>query len=271
MLRPKVVGGWLLHRLTADCALDFFVCYASGAGTWGGKQQAHYGAANHFLDGLMAYRRSLGLPGLSIAWGPWAGGGMAGAAARELLEMVGVRAFTPEQGLEIQAHLLQTTASQVTAADIDWSRLKALYELTKPRRFLAKITVAQAAAGQHAAETPAAGVQRTLQSLPPDQRLGYLRRHIQQTLARILGMAGTPAQMPDSTTGFADLGIDSLMALELRRTLEQDLRCTLPATIAFEYPTAAELATYLLEELFTLTDPVHTTARPHVARGHGSG
>ena len=142
-LTAQSVGGWLLHRLTADLPLDFFVCYASGAGIWGGKQQAHYGAANHFLDGLMAYRRSLGLPGLSIAWGPWAGGGMASPEAIDLLALIGVHAFSPEQGIAIQAHLLQTAASQVTAADIDWTRLKALYELTKPRRFLAKIKVEQ--------------------------------------------------------------------------------------------------------------------------------
>jgi hypothetical protein len=91
MLQPKVIGGWLLHSLTVAHALDFFVSYASGAGIWGGKQQAHYAAANHFLDGLMAYRRSQGLPGLSIAWGPWAGTGMASPEAQALFLAMGVR------------------------------------------------------------------------------------------------------------------------------------------------------------------------------------
>jgi acyl transferase domain-containing protein/NADPH:quinone reductase-like Zn-dependent oxidoreductase/acyl carrier protein/SAM-dependent methyltransferase len=243
MLQPKVIGGWLLHSLTVAHALDFFVSYASGAGIWGGKQQAHYAAANHFLDGLMAYRRSQGLPGLSIAWGPWAGTGMASPEAQALFLAMGVRAFAPETGLAIQAHLLETTACQVTAASIDWARFKPLYELTKPRRFLAQIPVAQ-----HQAEdkpTVTLPILTELQTLAAMRRFEHLRSYVQRTAGHVLGMT----TLPDPTVGFADLGMDSLMALEVKRQLEQALQQTLPATVALEYPTVDALTTYLLERL----------------------
>ena len=230
VLRPKVLGGWLLHRLTAGINLDFFVCYASGAGIWGGKQQAHYAAANHFLDGLMAYRRSQGLSGLSIAWGPWAGAGMASPEAQAMFLAMGVHALAPEKGLAIQAHLLQTTAVQVTAADIDWSRLKTLYELVKPRRFLAKISVKQRSqeVDSHRSATEPGADKATmveeLSALTASRRPDHLRTRVQRTAARVLGMT----ELFPTTAGFADLGMDSLMALELRRQLEQGLQQATP-------------------------------------------
>ncbi|MEM7125062.1 MAG: SDR family NAD(P)-dependent oxidoreductase [Chloroflexota bacterium] len=261
VLRPKVIGGWLLHRLTANLELDFFISYASGAGIWGGKQQAHYGAANHFLDGLMAYRRSQGLPGLSIAWGPWAGGqglsGMASPDGQALLQAMGVRSFSVAQGMAIQSHLLQTDVIQMTAADIDWSRFKALYEMTKPRHFLSRIPVAQSIQGKEAKPQPQpdeSTIIQELQACLPHRRLERLRTYLQETVGQILGMVSTPDDLVDVTTGFADLGMDSLMALELQRQLESGLACSLPTTIALEYPTVDELARYLLDEVLTLAD-----------------
>ena len=78
VMAAKVIGGWILHQLTQDKELDFFVSFSSIAAVWGAAGQAHYAASNHFLDGLTHYRRAKGLPSLSINWGPWSGGGMAG-------------------------------------------------------------------------------------------------------------------------------------------------------------------------------------------------
>ena len=202
----------------------------------------------------MAYRRSQGLPGLSIAWGPWAGAGMASPEAQAMFVAMGVHAFAPEIGLAIQAHLLQTTASQVTAAAIEWARLKPLYELTKPRRFLARITLdetprtGESADATDKATPTAAPLLVELNALPPSRRFEHLCLYLQRTAGRVLGMT----ELPNRTTGFADLGMDSLMALELRRHLERGLHCTLPSTIAFEKPTVDELARYLLDEVLVL-------------------
>src|SRR5262249_52513654 len=85
LLRPKVMGTWVLHQLTQSMQLDFFVAFSSIASIWGAKDQGHYAAANHFLDAMAYHRRSLGLPAMSLNWGPWAGGGMASAALQKWL------------------------------------------------------------------------------------------------------------------------------------------------------------------------------------------
>ncbi|MCX6049287.1 MAG: SDR family NAD(P)-dependent oxidoreductase, partial [Chloroflexi bacterium] len=272
MMRPKVMGGWLLHQLTQTLDLDFFIGYASGAGIWGGKDHAHYGAANHFLDGLMAYRRSQALPGLSIAWGPWAEGGMATPEAQGSFAALGVRAFAPQQGLAIQRYLLETDASQMVAADVEWSRLKSLYELTKPRRFLAEITTESSATeananDQREPEIPGkAALVQALEALPVNRRLEQLRSYLQQTVGAVLGMA----ELRDRTTGFADLGLDSLMAIELRQQLQRGLQHPLPTTIAFEYPTINALADYLLDEVLALAE-FHPTEEPTPVRQIATG
>ncbi|MEM7125918.1 MAG: SDR family NAD(P)-dependent oxidoreductase [Chloroflexota bacterium] len=261
VLHPKLIGGWLLHHLTRECPIDFFISYASGAGIWGGKGQADYGAANHSLDGLMAYRRALGLPGLSVAWGPWAGGGMTTSEAESSLQAIGVRSFSPSLGIAVQKYLLQTDAVQSTVADVEWPQLNALYQIDKRRRFLTQIPSVQQAAQQHLDREQNALVSDTspliqrLQDLPQSQRFNALSQHLEETVARVLGMTKSGSGVLERSTGFADLGVDSLMAVELRQKLQQDLQQPLPTTIAFEYPTIDELANHLLNDVLALVEP----------------
>ena len=250
VLRPKVAGGWLLHRLTAQLNLDFFVAYSSGAGIWGSKQQAHYGAANHFLDGLMAYRRSLGLPGLSIAWGLWQPTALSAADAQALeagFAAIGVRAFPAELGLAAQAQLLQSTASQVTVADVDWAQLQTFYTLTKPRRFLAKVAATQAdftgGADESQEALPTVTLRQQLEAAPVAERSALLLHHVRVELGNLLGIAAP--ETIDQEQGLMDLGLDSLLAVEIRNRLSKSLQQRLPATLIFDYPTLQKLVEYL--------------------------
>ncbi|MEM7125066.1 MAG: SDR family NAD(P)-dependent oxidoreductase [Chloroflexota bacterium] len=292
VLRPKVMGGWILHRLSAELELDFFIGYASGAGIWGGKEQAHYGAANHFLDGLMAYRQSQGLPGISIAWGPWNGsadlGGMVTPEAEATAQSLGVHTLSSETGLAIQAHLLQSDTIQIIAADVDWLRLQTLYTITKPRRFLSNLATVQgdlhqqpqgAEAGKRA-ETPS--LVRELQATPVTRRFEHISEYVERTVRQVLGMTTLSENGSDSISngrldqkvGFADLGMDSLMAVELRRYLEQDLHQPISTTIAFEYPTVDSLARYLLDDVLMLAKSQERevpTLFPSLAGARASG
>src|SRR5262249_4470971 len=99
VLRPKVAGAWVLHQLTQDIPLGFFVMFSSIASVWGSRGQAHYAAANAFVDALAHYRRGLGLPALSINWGPWAAGGMTDADALRWLQQRGVAPFEPASAI----------------------------------------------------------------------------------------------------------------------------------------------------------------------------
>ena len=125
VLSPKVQGAWNLHQLTKDMPLDFFVCFSSVASLLGSPGQGNYAAANAFLDGFVHHRRSLGLPGLSVNWGPWADMGMAADMSlreRERWVQRGMGTIAPERGLEILGQLMAQDAVRVGALPVNWRK-----------------------------------------------------------------------------------------------------------------------------------------------------
>ncbi|MDB5041438.1 MAG: hypothetical protein JWN27_2164, partial [Candidatus Eremiobacteraeota bacterium] len=120
-LRVKVAATWALHELTRDLPLDLFVLYSSVSALWGSVDLAHYTASNAFLDAVAAHRRALGLPALSIDWGPWASVGMS-AKPREvaLLQKLGLRLMPPDAALAALESALRSGAARAVIADIDW-------------------------------------------------------------------------------------------------------------------------------------------------------
>ncbi|MFM7582632.1 MAG: SDR family NAD(P)-dependent oxidoreductase, partial [Caldilinea sp.] len=203
VLRPKLAGGLLLQELLQRYELDFFVSYSSGAGIWGGKGQAHYGAANHFLDGLAAWRRQQGLAGLSIAWGPIAGGGMLTAADQQTLESMGVQALTQEEMLAVQARLLGGALHQQTVVHMDWRRFKALYQAGRTRPLLDALLPGQESDPEEEKTARTESVLRQeLAVLSASQRPLRLREQLQQLVGRVLGMR----KLPDPSVGLTDLG-----------------------------------------------------------------
>jgi acyl transferase domain-containing protein/phospholipid N-methyltransferase len=126
--RAKVEGAWNLHELTRGHDLDHFILFSSIASVWGAKAQTHYAAANHFLDTLASWRRTLGLPAISVSWGPWSGGGLMTTEAEQKLEEIGVSSLQPGVGLRsLETLMLGAAAPQTIVADIDWGRFAALF------------------------------------------------------------------------------------------------------------------------------------------------
>src|SRR5262249_36190330 len=121
VLVPKVCGAWNLHELTKGQSLDFFVLFSSVAGTFGSASQSAYSSANAYLDALAAYRRGLGLTGVSLAWGPWADGGMAAGLTEKLkarLAQQGFGMISPEQGLALFGKALTRSEAHLVVAPI---------------------------------------------------------------------------------------------------------------------------------------------------------
>jgi acyl transferase domain-containing protein/trans-aconitate methyltransferase/acyl carrier protein len=251
-LRPKIIGAWVLHKLTEHESLDFFVAFSSGASVWSAKGLAHYAASNQLLDVIAHHRRAMGLPALAINWGWWAGGGTSAESERYFAQ-VGLKRMPTAEALEILGRLLQTNATQVTVAACDWSMLRPIYEAKRRRRFLDKIVPGErVATGSQPSETNRNFLDRLLKTASSD-RWHWLRAHVEEEVAKVLGFSR--AQSLDRHQGFFKMGMDSIMAVQLRSQLSADLGCSLPPTLAFEYPTIEALAVYLGQEVLGLDVP----------------
>jgi acyl transferase domain-containing protein/acyl carrier protein len=259
LLRPKVIGTWMLHQLTQGMPLDFFVGFSSIASMWGAKNQGHYAAANHFLDAVAHYRRSIGLFTMSVNWGPWAGGGMASAELQTWLTRIGVQALPPQQAVAALGCLLSADVAQVAVARVDWHLFKGVYEARTRRPLLEQIEMLPCEATQQP-EVRRTETLQWLEEAPTHDRHALLMAHIQAEVAKVLGLE--PSQLPEPQQGFFDMGMDSLMAVELKNRLEASLCSSFPATLAFDCPTIAHLTRYLAREVLGWDTPATAAELP---------
>ncbi len=242
----KVWGAWYLSEQTADLQLDFFLSTSSIAGVWGSRDQSAYSAANAFLDGLAWRLREQGVAGISIDFGPWSTG-MAYEKYRAQLDRHGVRTLSPADALAGMAELMVASAAQRVVARIDWDRFLPLYYQAGKKSFLAKFE--HEAAESAAAPTPS-GTSQLVQRLtlaPAQQRKQLALDYLRDTVSEVTRVDA--AQIRDKT-GFFDLGMDSLMAVEFRRKVEHTVGRDLPVSLAMDYPRLADVADYLLGEIF---------------------
>jgi acyl transferase domain-containing protein/acyl carrier protein len=242
VLRPKVAGAWVLHELTRGLEVDFFVMFSSAAAIWGSRGFGHYAAANQFLDALAHYRRTCGLPALSLDWGWWAGGGMASAETEAFFRQVGVEELSSEQALDALGRLLVSNAVQKTVAAVDWSVFKPVYEARRSRPLLQEIEGAGIAV-PHEPTGEERDLRDRLARASPEEQEGLVSAYVAGEVARLIGLDSTEAV--DPRQGFFSMGMNSLMTVQLKNRLEMGLGRRLPPTVAFEYPTVEALAAYL--------------------------
>jgi acyl transferase domain-containing protein/acyl-CoA synthetase (AMP-forming)/AMP-acid ligase II/acyl carrier protein len=246
VLWPKVAGAWALHRATRGLDLDFFVLFGSLAGALGSAGQGSYAAGNAFLDGLAHARRAWGLPALSLDWGPWASG-MAletDSSDRARWQRSGLGLLAPEQGLALLGQALASPAVQAIVAAVDWRQLAAalpvLRAMVAPLAGQAALPAAQA--------VPPSALRSRLDAALPEARAELLVAHVRTEVGRILRL--DRAEALDRGQPLMDLGLDSLMTIELRDSLSRLVGRALPATLLFKYPTIAALANFLEQELW---------------------
>ncbi|MEU8976944.1 type I polyketide synthase, partial [Streptomyces monashensis] len=249
VLRPKVDAALNLHELTADKNLTAFVLFSSGSGTLGAPGQGNYAAANAFLDALAAHRRANGLPAQSLAWGLWAGG-MADTldeAERGRISQGGIHPLAPDEGLALFDAAQRSTESTLVPVKFDLAALRAQGEDTPAllRALVPGGTRRRRSAGT--ARTEAGTLRHRIATLPEEQRLPALLELVLNRAAVVLGFAEAGAIEPQRA--FRELGVDSLAAVELRNGLNDDTGLRLPATLVFDYPSPADVARHLLEEL----------------------
>ncbi|MGW5619210.1 SDR family NAD(P)-dependent oxidoreductase, partial [Streptomyces sp. NPDC003877] len=260
VMGPKAEGALLLDELTSGTDLTAFVLFSSLAGTIGSPGQGAYAAANAVLDALAERRRAEGLPATSIAWGPWAGAGMAAVAGGRRRGQGAVTPLPPETALSALGALVDAGAVTRLVVAADWSRFVPAFTTSRPSALLTPLSPVPTASPGRAAARDAGETTDDLRlrvnSLPREAGQRLVLDEVRERAAAVLGHAGTEQVGPDRA--FRDLGVDSLIAVELRNVLAAGCGVTLPATAVFDHPTPQDLAAHIYGALREDTDTAVT-------------
>lgn len=265
VLRPKVDAALALHELTARHDLALFALFSSVAGTFGSAGQANYAAANAALDALATHRRRVGLPGTSLAWGPWEqSGGMTAHLNETDLRRMASSGFTPltaDEGLALYDAAVAGDDPVLVAARLDPAAAMGGGRPPAPRprdggRRDARTPAGASAEGVRTDPGPdaPAALARRLGAAPAEERGALLLTEVRALAAEVLGHDEGPSAIgPDDM--LAELGLDSLAAVDLRNRLASATGQPLPATLLFDFPTPRAVATHVRGQL--------TEAAPH--------
>jgi acyl carrier protein len=251
VLGPKLSGGVLLDRLTRDLPIEHFVLFSSSAALLGSAGQVNHSAANACLDALAERRRAEGLPAVSICWGAWAEVGAAARAGSGVARR-GLQPMPPQDALAALGHAMTAEQPVIGVLAVDWARFldrfpagmrPPLFASVEPVAVKSSLPTSQATVAAPAAESLALKLERTDPVNRPDVLLLYIR----ETAARILGLQG---ELPSADAPLREVGLDSLMTVELRNALASSCETRLPATLVFENPTCEALADHLGRTVF---------------------
>ncbi|MDT0543553.1 type I polyketide synthase [Streptomyces sp. DSM 41529] len=269
ILSAKVAGAANLDALLGDRPLDLFVLFSSIAGVWGSGGQSAYGAANAYLDALAEARRARGATATSVAWGAWAGAGMATEdAMSEYLLRRGLGLLAPDLAISALRDAVTGQDAAVTVADVDWERFAPSFLSARPSPLLSGLpevrgVVERALAARQGERSAVAAFREQLESLPDAGRAELLLGLVRDQAAAVLGHADADAIGADRA--FRELGFDSLTAVELRNVLDAVTGLSLPSTLVFDYPTPLVLTDHLLAELFGGEEETSAPAGHHRA------
>ena len=257
VMAPKVQGAWNLHALTLNRQLDFFVLFSSIASVLGSPGQGSYAAANAFLDALAHQRRALGLPSLTINWGPWDAVGMGAQRNRgRRLAGRGIDAIAPQQGLQALEQLLpRQDDAQVAVVSANWQQLLLSLHTKREPALLSELASGKTefAASSSLEERERDLTVEALSAMEPDQRQPLLISHLQKELSTVLGLEAVEVDPQES---LSNLGLDSLMNLELKQRLENGLGIELPIESLMQDPSIMNLSALLLTLLETSSPQV---------------
>jgi acyl carrier protein len=241
-MAPKLTGAWNLHVLTAGISLDFFVLFSSFASVLGSPGQANYVAGNAFLEALAHYRRALGLPALTVSWGRVGDIGHVASdqETSDRLTRLGINAIPAAEMLYLLDEIMSGNAVEVGAARIDWKQVSRAMGARVPGRFAGLSGATGAEDGRATADSNVRAVLEADEATLPSVLEAYLR----DQLARAMG--ASPARI-DMQRPLVSLGIDSLIAVDVRNRISADLGINLPLATFMQGASVGSLAAYVTE------------------------
>lgn len=271
VMAPKIKGAWNLYTLTHDKPLDFFLFFSSGASLLGSAGQGNHAAANAFIDALAHYRTANGQPTVSINWGAWSEVGA--AAVRKLDASHAAGMISPQAGLQALEWAFTRDPESRLPSDIqygvlsvDWPRyLEQFPRQKEPPLFsvirdeLRRSTNGEPVPVQAPQAEP--DLLQQLASTPLKQRVNLLMARVREQSNQVLGI--TSGHQIDLHRPLSELGLDSLMAVDLRNRLGNLIGQSLPATLLFEYPTVHALTQFIGQRLQLFETPAEPIAGSH--------
>ncbi len=245
VMSPKVEGSWNLHVLTKNVPLDFFILFSSAASLFGNPGQSNHAAANSFMDSLAHHRKASGLHGLSINWGAWGDIGKAaslGSNTHSIMKGSGINFMDPEQAMQAFEQLFNKSEAQIGVVSVDWLKVK--QKLANVRTPFVSELLGEA----DSQESPKAvggkkqfNLLQKLESIHGKEQRNFLQSHI---LHKIKSLFGHPTP-PNPDQNLLDLGMDSLLALQLKESLERELKISIPASLFQDRPIIKNLVDVL--------------------------
>lgn len=246
VFNAKIYGSYLLHKYTCESkSLGFFVAYSSVSSMLGANAQSNYAAANSYIDQLMQWRCAQGLPGLSIQWGPWADVGMAASLSGNIIRSIedkGVKFLKPAQGVKLMESLLIEGVDNRAIGEFDWPRYYA-HQVVEQSLFDSLLSSVQDDIAQFDLAK--------FESLPALEQCQKINELIRSRAAKILQFDSSNDIEIDAR--FTDLGLDSLVVVELKNALESCFKVPLQVGMLYDYPSINALSEYLHEQLTATT------------------
>lgn len=250
MMQGKAKGALLLDEFSRGMTLDFFTMFSSTTSLWGVAGLAHYAAANQVLDSLAHRRHSENLPGVSINWGTWEEMRIADAKDKETFLQAGLNPIPVNRALSLLGRFLGYPYPQVCIADVNWLRLLDVYEARKNRPLFEKVALSTSTlepASVPAAPHESGKLIQTLEGVSKERWADLISKHLKDLVQQVLQIEN-PHQVV-ANRGLFEMGMDSLMAVELKGRIEKDTGLSLPSTLTFNYPTVDDLTGFLMKQL----------------------
>ncbi|WP_405493168.1 HAD-IIIC family phosphatase [Nocardia sp. NBC_00511] len=250
VLRPKVDAAQHLHDLTADRDLELFVLFSAGGGLFGTPGQANYAAANAYLDTLALRRRAQGLPAQALAWGPWEVDmhDHYGQADIRRIERAGIRPFSVPQGMACFDAALRLGDPILVPLLVDPAMLRRTPSVPPLLRGLVR-RAGKRAVADRATLTAAAGTRfaEQLRALPQSEAIALAVAALGEWTGQVLGHTGSATVATEQT--FQSLGLDSLMAIELRNKVREHTGVAVPLGTILAEQNLTDLAGFLVAEV----------------------
>jgi phthiocerol/phenolphthiocerol synthesis type-I polyketide synthase D len=249
VFRPKIIGSWLLSSLLREAPLDFFVSFSSGASLFGSAAQGNYAAAGEFMDILASYQRAHGQPALSIDWGAISeigfGGTAEGLRVHEYWETRGIQRINPRQVIATLETLTAQNFTRIGVLKLDWNLLEQYYtqitQLPLVRHLVQSKTQDKSGSNKNTSS-----ILQTLQNANHSAWQQLLEHYVSIQVAGVLRL---PLERLDMHQPMTSIGLDSLMAIELKNRLEHELDLRIPIVTFLQGPSIVQFTTQLNDQL----------------------